>query len=44
MLADALARGDPFRPGPAVEIASGTSLVTPSDYGGVTGGGRRGPI
>ena len=29
MLADALARGGPFRPGRAVEIASGTGLLTP---------------
>ena len=28
MLADALARGGPFRPGRAVEIASGTGLLT----------------
>jgi SAM-dependent methyltransferase len=29
VLADALARGGPFRPGRAVEIASGTGLLTP---------------
>jgi len=29
VLADALARGGPFRPGLAVEIASGTGLLTP---------------
>ena len=29
VLADALARGGPFGPGPAVEIASGTGLLTP---------------
>jgi SAM-dependent methyltransferase len=29
VLADALARGGPFRPGKAVEIASGTGLLTP---------------
>jgi hypothetical protein len=29
VLADALARGGPFRPGVAVEIASGTGLLTP---------------
>ncbi len=29
VLADALARGRPFRPGRAVEIASGTGLLTP---------------
>jgi hypothetical protein len=29
VLADALARGGPFRPGRAVEIASGTCLLTP---------------
>jgi SAM-dependent methyltransferase len=29
VLADALARGGPFRPGRAVELASGTGLLTP---------------